>query len=147
MLQTMLLLQSSPLLTKIMKFIQLPFTLVLLLWQSWTMIYMTRNCLPSSKLSRFDNTIWKVLPILLTLLQIIRTLSVFLLPRYWPRDKHSSLSTSPSSTLSSGSALAISAPNQILLLDNGISILKEGILAMLQSTLTTSNLSLLKNNL
>ena len=64
--QTMLSLQSSPLLTKIMKFTQLPFTLTLLLQWSWTTIHMTRNCLPSSKLSRFGSTIWKVWPIPLT---------------------------------------------------------------------------------
>ena len=133
MLWTMLLLQSSPLLTKIMKFIQLPFTLVLLLWQSWTITHMTRNCLPSSKLLRFGNIIWKVWPIPLMLLQIIRILSIFLLPRYWPRGKHSSPSTSPSSTLLSGSTLVISAQNWMLSLDNGISILKRGILATSQS--------------
>ena len=42
----------------------------------------TRNYLPSLKPSRFGNTIWKILFIPLTLLQIIRTLSIFLLPRY-----------------------------------------------------------------
>ena len=111
------------------------------------MTYITRNCLPSSKLSRFGNTIWKVQSIPLTLLQIIKILSIFLLPRYWPRGKHSGLSTSPSSTLSSGSALVILALNWMLSLDNGTSILKEGILAMPQSTLTTSSPSSLKNNL
>jgi len=40
--------------------------------------YMTRNCLPSLKLSRFGDTIWKVWPIPLILLQIIRVLSIFL---------------------------------------------------------------------
>ena len=130
-----------------MKFIQLSFTLTLSLWQSWTTTYMTRNCLLSSKLSRFGNTIWKVRPIPSTLLWIIRTLSIFLLLRYWPGDKHSGPSTSPSSTLSSGSTLVISAQNQILLLDNRTYILKGEILAMPQSTLTTSSPSLLKNNL
>ena len=147
MLQTMLLLQSSPLLTKIMKFIQLPFTLTLSLRQSWTTTHMTRNCLPSSKLSRFGGTIWKVWPIPSTLLWIIRTLSIFLLPRYWPRGKRGGPSTFPSSILSSGSALVISAQNQMLSLDDGMSILKGGILAMPQSTLTTSSPSSLKNNL
>ena len=145
--QTMLLLQSFPLLTKRMKFIQLPFTLTLLLWQSWTTIHMTRNCLPSLKLSKFGDTIWKVWPIPSTLLQIIRTLSIFLLLRYWPRGKHGGPSTSPSSTLSSGSTLVVSALNRMLSLDNGMSILKREILATLQSILTTSNLSSLKNNL
>ena len=81
------------------------------------------------------------------LLQIIKTLSIFLLPRSWPRGKHGGLSTSLSSTLLSGSTLIIWAPNQMLSLDNEISILKEGILAMPQSTLTTSSPSSLKNNL
>ena len=143
----MLLLQSSSLLTKIIKFIRLLFTLILSLQWSWIMIYITRNCLLFLKPSRFGNIIWKVRPILLMLSQIIRTLSIFLLLKYWPRGKCSGLSTSPSSTLLSDSALVISAPNQILLLDNGISILKGGILAILQSTLTTSNLFLLKHNL
>ena len=147
MSRTMLLLQSSPLLTKIMKFIQLSFTLALSLWQSWTMIHMTRNCLPSLKLSRFGDTIWKVWPIPSTLLQIIRTLSIFQLPRYWPRGKRGGLSISPSSTLSLGSALVVWEPNQMLSLDDGTSILKGGILAILQSTFTTSNPSSLKNNL
>ena len=147
MLQTMLLLQSSPLLMKIMKFIQLSFTLVLLLQWSWITIYMTKNCLPSLKLSRFGDTIWKVQPIPSMLLQIIRTLSIFLLPRYWSGDKCSGLNTSPSLTLLLGSILVILAQNQILSLDNGMSILKGGILAMPQSTLTTSSLSSLKNNL
>ena len=75
----MLSLQSSPLLMKIMKIIQLPFTLALSLWWSWTMTHMTRNCLPSLKLSRFGGTIWKVRLIPSTLLWIIRTLSIFLL--------------------------------------------------------------------
>ena len=132
---------------KIMKFTQLFFTPTLLLQQSWITTYMIRNCLPFLKLSRFGNTIWKVWPIPSMLLQIIRILSIFLLPRYWPRGKHGSLSTSSSSTLSSGSALVISAPNWMLLLDDGISTLKRGILATLQSTFTTSNLSSLKNNL
>ena len=145
--QTMLSPQSSLLLTKIMKFIQLSFTLTLSLWQSWTTTHMTRNCLLSLKLSRFGNTIWKVRPILSTLLWIIRTLSIFLLLRYWPGDKHSGPSTFPSSTLSSGSTLVVSAQNQMLLLDDRTSILKGGILAMPQSTLTTSSPSLLKNNL
>ena len=108
---------------------------------------MTRNCSPSLKLSRFGSIIWKVWSILLILLQIIRTLSIFLLLRYWPRGKYSSLSTSPSSTLSSDSALVILALNQMFSLDNGTSILKRGILAMPQSTLTTSSPSSLKNNL
>ena len=145
--QTMLLLQSSPLLTKIMKFIQLPFTLALSLWQSWTTTHMTRNCLPSLKLSRFGSTIWKVQPIPSMLLRIIRTLSIFLLPRYWPGGKYNSWSIFPSSTLSSGSVLVISALNWMLSLDDGMSILKEGILAMPQSTLTTSSPSSLKNSL
>ena len=145
--QTMLSLQSSPLLTKIIKFIQLPFTLVLSLQRSWTMTHMTRNCLPSLKLSRFGNTIWKVWPIPSTLLRIIKTLSIFLLPRYWPRGKCGSPSTSPSSTLSSGSILVVSVLNWMLSLDDGTSILKGGILAMPQSTLTTSNPFSLKNNL
>jgi len=72
---------------------------------------------------------------------------IFLLPRYWPRGKHSGPSTSSSSTLSSGSTLVVLAPNRMLLLDNGMSILKREILATPQSTLTTSNLSSLKNNL
>ena len=108
---------------------------------------MTRNCLLSSKLSRFDNTIWKVQPIPLTLLQIIRILSIFLQPRYCSRDKCGGLSISPSSILLLGSTLAILTPNQMLSLDNRTFILKRGILAIPQSTLTTSNLSLLKNNL
>ena len=108
-----------------MKFIWLLFTPTLLLQQSWITIYIIRNCLPSLKLSRFGNIIWKVRPILLTLLQIIRTLSIFLLPRYWPRDKHSGLSTFPSSILSSDSTLVILAPNWTLSLDNIISILRE----------------------
>ena len=71
-LWTILSLQSYLLLMKIMKIIQLLFTPALLLWQSWIMTHMTRNYSPSSKLSRFGNTIWKVQPILLTLLQIVR---------------------------------------------------------------------------
>ena len=74
-------------------------------------------------------------------------LSIFLLPRYWPGGKYGGPSTSPSSTLSSGSALVISAQNWMLSLNNRTSILKGGILAMPQSTLTTSSPSLLKNNL
>ena len=144
MLWTMLSLQSSQLLMKIMKFIWLLFTPTLLLQQSWITTYMTRNCLPSLKPSRFDNNIWKVWPILWTLLQIIRTLSIFLLLRYWPRGKCSSPSTSPSST---GSALVVLAQNQMLSLDDGTSILKRRILATPQSTLTTSSPSSLKNNL
>ena len=108
---------------------------------------MTRKCLPSSKLSRFGDTIWKVWPIPSILLQIIRTLSIFLLPRYCLGGKHDGLSTSPSSTLLSGSILVVSALNQMLSLDDGTSILKGEILAMLQSTLITSSPSLLKNNL
>ena len=115
--------------------------------KSWTTTYITRNCMPSLKSSRFGGTIWKVWPIPLTLLQIIRTLSIFLLPRYWPGDKCSGPSTFPSSILSSGSALVVLAQNWMLSLNNGMSILKGGILAMPQSTLTTSNLSSLKNNL
>jgi len=74
-------------------------------------------------------------------------LSTFLLPRYWFRGKHSSPSISFSSTLLSDFVLVILAPNQISSLDSGISILKRGILAISQSTLTTSNQSSLKNNL
>ena len=144
---TMVLLQFSLLLIKIMKFIQLLFTPILLLWQSWITIHTTRNCLPFLKLSRFSDTIWKVQPIPLTLLWIIKMLSIFLLPRYWPRGKHSGLSTFLSSTLSSGSILVILAPNLILSLDSETSILKRRILAMPQSTLTTSSPSSLKNNL
>ena len=81
------------------------------------------------------------------LLWIIRTLSIFLLLRYWPRGKCGGLSTSPSSTLSSGFTLVILVQNQMLSLDDGTFILKGGILAMPQSTLTTSSLSSLKNNL
>ena len=81
------------------------------------------------------------------LLQIIKTLSIFLLPRSWPRDKHSGLSISPSSTLLYCSILVVLAPNQMLSLDSGMSILKREILAMPQSTLTTSNSFSLKNNL
>ena len=147
MLWTMLSLQSYQLLIMIMKYTWLLFTLALSLQRSWIMTHMTRNCLLSSKLSRFGNTIWKVQPIPSMLLWIIRTLSIFLLPRYWPGGKHSGPSTSPSLTLSSGSALVVSAPNQILSLDDVTSILKGGILAMPQSTLTTSSSSSLKNNL
>ena len=147
MLWTMLSLQSSPLLMKIMKFIWLLFTPTLSLWQSWIMTHMTRNCSPSLKLSRFGDTIWKVWPILLTLLQIIKTLSIFLLPRCWPGGKHSSLSTFLSSTLLSGSVLVISEPNWMFSLNDGMSTLKRGILATPQSTLTTSSLFSLKNNL
>ena len=145
--QTMLSLQSSLLLTKRMKFTQLPFTLALSLWQSWTTTHMTRNCWPSLKLSRIGGIIWKVWPIPSTLLRIIRILSIFLLPSYWPGGKRDGLSTFPSSTLSSGSVLVISAQNRMLSLDDGTSILKGGILATPQSTLITSSLSLLKNNL
>ena len=81
------------------------------------------------------------------LLWIIRTLSIFLLPRYWPEGKHGGLSTSSSSTLSSGSVLVILALNWMFSLDDGTSILKRGILATPQSTLTTSSPSSLKNNL
>ena len=132
---------------KKMKFIWLSFTPVLSLWQSWIMTYMTRNYLLSLKLSKFDDTIWKVWPILLTLLWITKTLSTFLLPRCWPRSKHSGLSISFSSNLSSGSILVVLVPNWMLSLDCGTFILKGRILATLQSTLTTSNQSLLKNNL
>ena len=110
------------------------------------MVHIIRNCLPSLKLSRFGNTTWKVWPILSTLLQIIKTLSIFLLPRYWPKGKHSGLSTFLSSILSSDSIQIILVPNQILLLDSGISILKGGILATPQLTLITSSPSSLKNN-
>ena len=147
MLWTMLSLQSYQLLIMIMKYTWLLFTLALSLQRSWIMTHMTRNCLLSSKLSRFGDTIWKVQPIPSMLLWIIRTLSIFLLPRYWPGGKHSGPSTSPSLTLSSGSALVVSAPNQMLSLDDVTSILKGGILAMPQSTLTTSSSSSLKNNL
>ena len=143
----MLLLQSSQLLIKIMKFIQLLFTPVLLLQWSWITTHMTRNCLLSLKPLRFGDTIWKVQLIPSMLLQIIRTLSIFLLLRYWLGNKHSSLSISSSSILLSGSTLVVSAPNWMLSLDDGISILKRGILAMPQSTLTTSSPSSLKNNL
>ena len=61
--------------------------------------------------------------------------------------KCSGPSTFPSSTLSLGSTLVVSAQNWMLSLDDGTSILKGGILAMPQSTLTTSSPSLLKNNL
>ena len=132
---------------KIMKFIQLFFTLTFSLWQSWTMTHITRNCLPSLKLSRFGGTIWKVQPVPSMLLWIIKTLSIFLLPRYWPRGKHGGLSISLSSTLSSGSTLIILALNRMLLLDNRMSILKGEILAMPQSTLTTLSPSSFKNNL
>jgi len=43
----------------------------------------------------------------LTLLWIIRILSIFLLPEYWSRDKHSSLNISYSSILLSSSAYTI----------------------------------------
>jgi len=46
-----------------------------------------------------------------------------------------------------GSVLVVLALNWMLSLDNGTSILKGGILAMPQSTLTTSSPSSLKNNL
>ena len=45
---------------KKMKFIQLPFTPILLLWQSWIMTHMIWNYLPSLKLSKFGNITWKV---------------------------------------------------------------------------------------
>ena len=99
---------------------------------------MTRNYLLSLKPLKFGDTIWKVWPIPSMLLWIIKTLSIFLLPRYWSGDKCGSLSISPSSTLSSGSALVILAQNWMLLLNNGMSILKGEILAMPQSTLITS---------
>ena len=111
------------------------------------MTHTTRNCLLSLKLLRFGNIIWKVQSIPLTLLWIIRTLNIFLLLRSWLRGKHSGPSISSSSILSLGSALVVSAPNWMLSLDNGTFILKGRILAIPQSTLTTSNLSLLKNNL
>ena len=128
--RTMLSLQSCLLLTKIMKFIKLSFTLALSLWWSWTMTHMTRNYLPSSKLSRFGDTIWKVQPISSTLLWIIRTLSISLLPRYWSGGKCGGPSTSSSSILSSGSTLVISALNWMFSLDNRMFILKGEILAM-----------------
>ena len=131
MLWTMLSLQFYLLLMIIMKFIWLLFTLILLLWWSWITTHITRNYLLSLKLSRFCNTIWKVRPILSMLLQIIRTLSIFLLPRYWSRDKCGSLSTFSSSILPSGSTLVVSAPNQMLSLNNGTYILKRRILAIL----------------
>ena len=109
--------------------------------------YMTRNCLLSLKLSRFGDTIWKIQPIPSTLLWIIKTLSISLLPRCWLGGKHSGSSIFLSSTLSSGSVLVVLAQNQILSPDNGTSILKRGILATPQSTLTTSSRSSLKNNL
>ena len=68
-----------------------------------------------------------------------KILSTFQLPRYWSGGKCSGLSTFLSSILSSSSVLVVLALNQMLLLDGGISILKRGILATLQSTLTTSN--------
>ena len=147
MLWTMLLLQSYQLLMMIINFTQLLFTPALLLWRSWITTHMTRDYLPSLKPSRFGNTIWKVWPIPSMLLWIIRTLSIFLLPRYWPGSKHGGSSTSSSSILSLGSTLVVLAPNQMLLLDNEMSILKGGILAMPQSTFTTLSLSSLKNNL
>ena len=108
---------------------------------------MVRNCLPFLKLSKFGDTTQKVWLIPLTLLWIIKTLSIFLLPRYWSRGKCSGLNAFLSSILLSDSVLVILAPNQTLSLDSEISILKGGILAMSQSTLTTSNQSSLKNNL
>ena len=60
-----------------------------------------------------------------------KNLEYFLLPRCWPRGKHSGLSTFLSSTLSSGSILVILAPNWSLSLDSRISILKRRILATL----------------
>ena len=143
----MLSLQFFLLLMKKIKFIWLSFTPTLSLQWSWITTHMIRNCLPSLKLSRFGGTIWKVWPTPLTLLWIIRTLSIFLLPRYWPGGKRGGPSTFPSSILSSGSVLVVSAQNRMLSLDDGTSILKGGILATPQSTLTTSNPSSLKNNL
>ena len=81
------------------------------------------------------------------LLWIIRTLSIFLLLRCWLRDKYSSSSISLSLILLSGSILVVLALNQMLLLDSRMSTLKGRILAMSQSTFTTSNQFLLKNNL
>jgi len=72
---------------------------------------------------------------------------LFLLPRCWPRGKCSGPSTSLSLTLLLSSILVILAPNWMLSLDSRIYILKGRILAMPQSTLITSNQSLLKNNL
>jgi len=100
------------------------FTSVLSLQQSWIMTYMTRNCLPSLKLSKFGDTTWKVWPTPSTLLWIIKILSTFSLPRCWPRDKCGSMSTSLSSILSLGFVLVILAPNQILSLFSEMSILK-----------------------
>ena len=94
MLQTMLLLQFFSLLMKKMKFIWSSFTSTLLLWWIWTTTHITRNYLLFLKLSKFGDTIWKVWPIPSTLLWIIKTLSIFLLLRCWPRDKHNGLSTS-----------------------------------------------------
>ena len=51
-----------------------------------------------------------------------KDLKYFLLPRYWPKGKHSGPSTSPSSTLSSGFALVVSALNRMFSLDNRTSI-------------------------
>jgi len=68
----------------------------------------------------------------------------------WPEPKKvkdNGLSTFSSSTLSLDSILVILVPNWTLLLDSKMSILKRKILAIPQSTLTTSNLSSLKNNL
>ena len=59
------------------------------------------------------------------LLWIIKTLSIFLLLRCWPRGKCDGLSISSSLILSSGFALVILVPNQTLLLDSGMSILKK----------------------
>ena len=73
----------------------------------------------------------KIQPILSMLSLITKTLSTFLLPRCWPEDKCGSLSISLSTTLSLGSILVILAPNWMLSLDNGTSILKGGILATL----------------
>ena len=67
--------------------------------------------------------------------------------KWLPQHKYSGPSIFLSSILSSGSVLVVLAPNQTISLDGGMSILKGGILAILQSTLTTSNSSSLKNNL
>ena len=147
MLWTMLSLQSFLLWMKKNKvhsvtFYSYTFTIAELnLWHIWQGI--TCNFL---RLSKFGNTTSRVQPILLMLLWIIKTLSIFLLPKCWPGGKQWSEYLSQFNLLS-GFILVISAPNQILSLDNGTSTLKGGILVIPQSTLTTSNQSSLKNNL
>jgi len=66
----------------------------------------------------------------LILLWIIKTLSIFPLPRCWPRDKCGGLNIFLSSTLSSDSVLVILVPNQILSLNGRMFILKGEILAI-----------------